>query len=172
MNEKQITRINGVEILTVERNGEVYVPIKPICAALGVNYSTQLEKIQADETFSESTVPLRGMVASDGKAREMICLPLWLCFLWLGTINPKNVAESVRPAVISYRIECAKALYEHFAGSLRRQVETNRAEIEALQAVNNAILREKEAKTDRRKAEEHLAKVRAARLDDTPTLFS
>lgn len=30
MNEKQITRINGVEILTVERDGEVYVPIKPI----------------------------------------------------------------------------------------------------------------------------------------------
>lgn len=27
MNEKQITRINGVEILTVERDGEVYVPI-------------------------------------------------------------------------------------------------------------------------------------------------
>ena len=171
MNEKQITRINGVEILTVERNGEVYVPIKPICAALGVNYSTQLEKIQADETFSESTVPLRGMVASDGKAREMICLPLWLCFLWLGTINPKNVAESVRPAVISYRIECAKALYEHFSGSMRRTIETNKAEIELLQQINSAISDEKDAKSRRKKAEEQLARLRAERLNPQPGLF-
>lgn len=41
MNEKQITRINGVEILTVERYGEVYVPIKPICTALGIEAAPQ-----------------------------------------------------------------------------------------------------------------------------------
>ena len=170
--QQLISRINGVEILTVERDGEIYVPIKPICAALGVNYSTQLEKIQEDETFSESTVPLRGMVASDGKAREMICLPLWLCFLWLGTINPKNVAESVRPAVISYRIECAKALYEHFTGSMRRTIETNNAEIELLQQINSAISDEKDAKCRRKKAEDALNKLRSDRLNPQPSLFS
>lgn len=170
--QQLISRLNGVEILTVERDGEIYVPIKPICAALGVNYSTQLEKIQADETFSDSTVPLRGMVASDGKAREMICLPLWLCFLWLGTINPKNVAESARPAVISYRIECAKALYEHFTGSMRRTIETNNAEIELLQQINSAISDEKEAKARCKTAEDALNKLRSDRLNPQPSLFS
>ena len=73
--------------------------------------------------------------------------------------------------VASYRIECTKALYEHFSGSMRRTIETNKAEIELLQQINSAISDEKDAKCRRKKAEEQLARLRADRLDDSPTLF-
>lgn len=172
MNEKQITRINGVEIAAVTtEDGSIFVPVKPICQALTIDFSAQAQHIKRHYILASTMVTLT-TVAADEKEREMLCLPLEYIYGWLFTIDAGLVAESRREAVANYQRECYNALYEHFAGNLRRQVETNRAEIEALQAVNNAILREKEAKTDRRKAEEHLAKVRAARLDDTPTLFS
>ncbi len=76
MKQQLITKINGADIVTVERDGEIFVPIKPICEAIMVNYTSQLEKLQSDDTFSGSTVPLRGIVAADGKEREMMCLPL------------------------------------------------------------------------------------------------
>lgn len=171
MKEQLISKINGVDIVTVEQNGEVYVPIKPICAAIGVNYTTQLEKLQNDETFSSSVVPLRGITAADGKEYETLCLPLWLVYLWLGTINPRNVAEAVRQKVTGYRLECARVLYEHFAGGLRRQVETNEAEIALLKEINSAIGEEKEARTRRKRAEDKLDKLRAERLNPQPVLF-
>lgn len=172
MSTPNTTTINGVDIATVtDENGNVFVPVKPICDAIGVAYQSQQLKLQEHELLAP-TITLRVIVAADGKQREMVCLPLEYVYGWIFTINPKNVSGVAHDAVLRYQLECYKVLYEHFAGNLRRQVETNRAEIEALQAVNDAILREKEAKADRRKAEEHLAKVRAGRLDDTPNLFS
>lgn len=166
-----ITKINGIDIVAVEKDGNIYVPIKPICQALGVNYTSQLDKLKSDETFSSSTIPLGGTVAADGKEREMICLPLLLVYLWLGTISPNNVSDQARAKVVAYRLECAHALYEHFTGSMRRTIETNNAEIELLKQINTAIADEKEAKTRKKKAEESLAKLRSERLNPQPTLF-
>ena len=56
MNEKQLTRINGVEIFTVERDGEVYVPIKPICEALTLNVSGQIQSVKRHKIFGVSCV--------------------------------------------------------------------------------------------------------------------
>lgn len=166
-----ITKINGVDIVAVEKDGDIYVPIKPICEAIGIDARAQREKIQSDEILS-STGVLSTSVGGDGKEREMFCLPLKYVYGWLFTINPKNVAESARESVARYRRECYEVLYEHFTGSMRRTIETNNAEIELLQQINSAIADEKEAKNRKKKAEESLAKLRTERLNPQPTLFS
>lgn len=166
-----ISKINGVDIVTVERDGEIFVPIKPICQALGIDVESQRDKIQKDEILNSTTV-LSTVVAADGKGREMFCLPLKYVYGWLFTINPKNVAPEAREAVTRYRRECYDVLYEHFTGSMRRAIETNTAEIELLRQINSAITEEKEAKTRRHKAEEALDKLRSERLNPQPTLFS
>lgn len=51
---------------------------------------------------------------------------------------------------------------------MQHTIETNKAEIELLQQINSAISREKEAKAERRKAEEALGKLRAERLNPQP----
>lgn len=172
MNQNTIAKINGVDIATItDENGNVFVPVKPICDAIGVAYQSQQLKLQEHELLAP-TITLRVIVAADGKQREMVCLPLEYVYGWIFTINPKNVSGVAHDAVLRYQLECYKVLYEHFAGNLRRQIETNEAEIAALKEVNAAIADEKEAKARRKKAEEHLAKVRAVRLDETPNLFS
>lgn len=170
--EKQtfISKINGVDIVTVNQDGETYVPIKPICQALGIDFSAQYNKLQSDETLS-STIAIIAMVGADNKEREMVCLAVKFIYGWLFTINPGKVAPEAREAVTRYRRECYDVLYDHFAGSMRRRVEENEAEIKALQAVNEAIKGVKAAKAAQKEAEEHLDAIRKARLDTAPTLF-
>lgn len=170
--EKQtfISKINGIEIVTVERDGETYVPIKPICQALGIEAAPQREKLQNDEFFNSAGTIIVS-TGADGKHYEMYCIRLRDVYGWLATINPGKVAPEAREAVIRYRRECYDVLYEHFTCSMQRTIETNNAEIAALQAVNEAIKGVKAAKAAQREAEEHLAAIRASRLDTAPTLF-
>lgn len=170
MNQNLITKINGVDIITFDSQGETYVPIKPICDALGISLERQREKIQSDDILS-TTAALRGAVAADGKEREMLCLPLRYVYGWLFTINPKNVAPAAREAVTRYRRECYDVLYHHFTASMQRTIETNKTEIELLRQINSAISEEKEAKVRRRKAEEALERLRSERLNPQPSLF-
>ena len=171
MNKQVITTVNGIQIVAVtDESYNTLVPIKPIFDAIGVAFERQFSKLKEHEILAP-TVTLRVMVAADGKQREMVCLPLEFVYGWIFTINTKNVSKEAHDSVLRYQLECYQALYTHFAGSLRRRVEENEAEIKALQAVNEAIKGVKAAKAAQREAEEHLDAIRKARLDTQPTLF-
>lgn len=170
MSKQKISIINGVEIFAeVNENGNVFIPVKPVCQAIGVDPEGQRQRILRHYILSSTAFMVKA-VAADEKDREMLCLPLEYVYGWIFTIDANLVAETNRESVATYQQECYQALYRHFAGSLKRQLDANAAEIEALQAVNDAISRERQAKADRRKAEEHLANVRASRLDSSPCL--
>lgn len=171
MNNQVISKINGVDIVTVEQDGEIFVPIKPICEAIGIDVDAQRNKLNADQFFNSTTAIITA-VAADDKEREMYCVRLRDVYGWLATINPGKVAPEAREAVAAYRRECYDVLYEHFTGSMRRTIETNNAEIALLQQINSAISEEKEAKSRRKKAEEALSKLRSERLNPQPSLFS
>lgn len=170
MNQSLICKINGVDIVTVDREGEIFIPIRPICDALGIDSKSQREKINSDEFFNSVGVIITS-TGTDEKRYEMFCIPLRDVYGWLATINPGKVAPEAREAVTRYRRECYDVLYEHFSSSMRRTIEANNAEIDLLKQINSAISDEKEAKGRRRKAEESLSKLRAERLNPTPSLF-
>lgn len=107
-----VAQINSINIVMVQ-NGEKRIAIKPICEVLGVNYSTQLEKLKNDD-FLKSVVSLRGTTGSDGKEYQMMTIPYMYVFGWLFTINPKNVREEARETVLKYKMECYQALFNHF----------------------------------------------------------
>jgi len=144
---RTIAVINNAKILVVE-NGQKLVPIKPICEALGVNYPGQKSKIEADEILS-STVCLSHTVAADGKQREMLCLPFKFIFGWLFTINPANVKEEAKEAVINYKLQCYEALYRTFTDA-QEFLEAKQVSIDEL------MERRTIAKTNFRKAKEQL----------------
>lgn len=170
MDKQVITTINGIEISAVrDENNNFFVPVKPICQAIGIDPEGQRQRINRHYILNSVAVTLKA-TGADGKNYEMFCLPLKFAYGWLFTIDANLVAENRRENVARYQLECYETLYRHFAGSLRRRVEENEAEIAALKAVNDAIFREKEAKADRRKAEEHLASIRKQRLDSCPVL--
>lgn len=170
MEKKLITTINGTEIYAITENGEVYVPIKPICTAIGVDVEAQRSKIKND-TILNSVAVQNTATGSDGKQYEMDCLPLKFIYGWLFSINPEKVKQDVRGIVIEHKLKCYNALYDYFTGNMRKTIETNNAEIELLKEINSAISEEKDAKTRRRTAEDKLNRLRAERLNPQPTLF-
>ena len=106
---------NPIMTVTDSHTGIVYIPCKPICEAIGVAWDAQRVKIQEDEVLNSTTIQI-AVVASDGKQRNMTCIPLDYINGWLFKLNPSKVAPEVKDRVIMYQRECYKVLAAHFQG--------------------------------------------------------
>ena len=168
-NSVVVAKINNQEIVVLGNNEERYIPIKPICEALGIAPQKQAEKIKEDEILG-SVATLRVATGADGKQYEMFCLPLQYIFGWLFTINPKNVNEEAREAVVKYRQECYDVLYRHFFGNMRRQIEVNTMEISLLEEINQLNEQKNELTNTIRQKKSKLDKIRELRLKPDPEL--
>lgn len=111
METKIIARVNNVDI--VSTSDEQSVAIKPICEAIGIDWEGQRQRIERDEILSSTACMIKA-VANDGKEREMIAVPYMFIFGWLFSIDASKVNENAKDAVIRYKMECYKALFEHF----------------------------------------------------------
>lgn len=166
----QITTINGTEIVAVENDGTIYVPVRPLCNAIGVDPEGQRQRIMRHYILGSVAFTLKA-TGTDGKSYDMLCLPLEYVYGWLFTIDANLVDDNIRDNVAMYQRECYEVLYNHFTASMRRTIETNKAEIRLLEDIRKAQAEENEAKTLRRQAEATLAKLRKERLDPQPKLF-
>ena len=177
-NRLSIGRINGVEIFAVkDEDNQVFVPVKPLCEAIGVAYERQYSKVK-EHPILNSVITLRVTTGADGKQYEMVCLPHEFIYGWIFTINPKNVSEGARDNVVRYQKQCYKALYDYFNGKSRRQQDLLDAEHQAVARLNDiderireSDNRTKELKAERAKAKSDIDNIRASRLDDQPSLF-
>lgn len=97
-----------------DARGDVFVSIRRVCDALGVDYSGQLAKLK---TKPWATVGFISMVAGDGRDREQAFIDLDGLPMWLATIEPARVAERVRPMLVLYQREAARVLRDHFFGA-------------------------------------------------------
>ena len=113
MNTKNVAIVNGITLQVVASEREQLVAVKPVCEILGVNYTTQVEKLKAHPVFG-SVIPLRGTTGADGKTYQMLCIPLQFFPGWLFSINPDNVKEEARDNLIKYQLECNKVLFDYF----------------------------------------------------------
>ena len=168
METKTIVRVNNVDIIAT--SDEQLIAIRPICEALGIGAEAQRQKIM-EHPILASTALLSKVLAGDGREREMLCLPIRCIFGWLFTINPSNVNEEAREALIRYQHECYDALCHHFFGTQKRQLEQNRAEIslrEELADLNQQQAQLKQTIAGKRKKLEQL---RNERLKNEPQLF-
>ena len=78
------------------------VPLRPICAQLGLDWRSQQRKVQTHPTFAPCVVMVTTHDAS-GRLQEMLALPADLAMGWLLTIHPDNVAPKVRAALIAFQ---------------------------------------------------------------------
>ena len=152
METKVVTRINGVEILA-SNVSDGLVAIKPVCTGLGVDYSSQYQKLKEHPTFN-STISLITTVAADGKEREMLCIPIEFFPGWLFSINPANVKEEIRDNLIKFQVECNKALFRYFFGTQKKVIQQK--------ATLTTSIAEKKKQLD---------KLREERLKNEPGLF-
>jgi hypothetical protein len=103
----------GDEIVVIEKNGLRMVAMKPIAAALGLDWSQQVKNIKNDPVLS-SVKGVTPMTGSDGKTYQMICLPLEYLNGWLFKVPASRYKGWKREAVIRYQKKCYLALHDYF----------------------------------------------------------
>lgn len=106
--------VNGQSVQIVHHEGEVYVPIKPICEILGVNYTTQAEKLKNHPAFSSSVATLRGVTGADRRQYSLTVIPLMFFFGWICNIEMNEAKEGKQKELIIAQVECNKIFYNAF----------------------------------------------------------
>ncbi len=122
---------HGDDLISVEKDGIIYIAMKPICEGMGLNWSSQRIKLQKNkEKFNCADI---GAVAEDGKIRESLCLPLENLNGWLFSINPEKVNSEIKDIVITYQNECFIVLHDYWHKGLAMKKPSNQAELVAQQ---------------------------------------
>ena len=100
----------------------VYIALKPIAEAMGIQWNAQRERINRDPILSEGTRIIR-VPFGRGGAQDTTCLRLDLINGWLFTIDSNRIKdESIRLRVLDYQRECYGVLSQHFLGLRNEQM--------------------------------------------------
>lgn len=120
----EIVRVpfQGDTLEALQDEGGVWVAVRRVADVLGLDADTQAKKLRGK---AWATTALKTVVAEDGKIRQAFCIHLDSVAMWLATIETSRVAESLRPKLERYQIECARVLRDHFLG--RRGVANDEA---------------------------------------------
>jgi hypothetical protein len=129
----------------IEGKSAVYVPVRPICDYMGVDWSAQFRRINRDPVLSAEVIPCVVVTATQGQPdqrREMLCLPLDMVNGWLFGINANRVKEELRDRLIQYQRECYRVLADAFVNRIVPDdwMQTNPEAMLALQQIRENAL--------------------------------
>ena len=115
--EQKQVEFYGDEIIAVRvDDSAVYVPIRPICELLGVDWAGQRRRINRDAVLAEEmrSVDVTSTEGTRVATRKMSCLPLDFVSGFLFGINAARVKPELKERVVRYQRECYKVLSEAF----------------------------------------------------------
>lgn len=95
-------------------SGVIYVPIRPLCENLGIDWSSQRQRIKRDAVLSKHFVVVTTTKSGKGNP-NMLCLPLHYIQGWLFGINASRVKPEIRESLIQYQEKCYAVLAEAFS---------------------------------------------------------
>ncbi len=110
-----ITKIpfHGTTIVATEIDGVPHVAVKPVCEAIGLDYSAQYRRIHRQPW---ATVAMMTTVGADGKNRDMTFLSRKSFPMWLATIDTARIKdESARELIIAFQREAADVLDKYYS---------------------------------------------------------
>lgn len=97
-------------------NGDLWVSIRRVCEALGIDFSGQLQKLKKKPWGRVSFIAARRPEGMEMNSTPSAMLHLDALPMWLATIEPSRVSPEARPRLERFQLECAKALRDHFFG--------------------------------------------------------
>lgn len=110
----EIVRIpfHGTELLTVDEDGRPRIVLKPVFEAIGLNYSTQLEKLKGR---SWACVSPRGMqLPGDTQSRTHMTVDVRTLLMLLATVDENRVAPHVKDLLVAYQSEVADVIESYW----------------------------------------------------------
>lgn len=103
-----------IEALPPNGDGKVWISVRRVCEALGIDNKTQQEKLATKEWACVGLIPTQ--LPGDVQTRLVFCIDLDSLPMWLATIESSRVKPAVRPLLLRFQRECARILRDHFFG--------------------------------------------------------
>ena len=147
--EQKVVEFYGDELTAVliDTGGQssVYIPVRPICDHLGIDWSSQRQRINRDAVLAQELIPCVVVTTTQGQPdqrREMLCLPLDMINGWLFGINANRVKEELKERLIQYQRECYRVLADAFVNRTMPDdwMQTNPETMAALQQIRENAL--------------------------------
>jgi len=112
--QQQVVLVEGEEITAVRVEGEgIFLPLRPMCVALGIDYSGQTQRIRRHDVMAEALRRVR--IETGGGTQIFQCLELESTLMWLATVEGRRVKESLRQRLHLYQRWVFKRVSEAFA---------------------------------------------------------
>jgi hypothetical protein len=106
--------IEGEEVLAAwVGETDIYIPLRPMCDALGIVARAQITRIKRDEVMAEHLRSLR--IDTPGGPQTVQALHLETVPLWLAGLEPSRVQEEVRPRLRVFKRWVREKVWEAFA---------------------------------------------------------
>ena len=103
----------GDAILAAQSDDEViWVPLRPLCDHLGLNWSGARQRVNRDPVLSEAQGVC--IIHTPGGDQRMLCLPLDLIPGWLFGVTVSKVRPELQEKILRYQRECFRVLWNAF----------------------------------------------------------
>lgn len=103
---------HGQSLLATLVNDVPHVAMKPICENIGLDWSSQFQKIKRNHVLNKGMVMMT--IPSNGGLQEMVMLPVKYLNGWLFGVDVNRVKPEIRDRLIAYQTECFEVLANHF----------------------------------------------------------
>lgn len=110
----QTVPFHGLSLSAVLVNGAPFVAIRPVCEALGLDWSGQFRRIKRDPVLMSCVAIMTTQLPGDSQTRKAVFLPLDRLNGWLFGVDVARVREELRERLGWYRRECFAVLARHF----------------------------------------------------------
>ena len=113
MSKMMTVEFHGTELQLVDKDGQPYVPMRPMVEGIGLDWKSQYRKLAANQR--RWGMVMMTTVADDGKDRQMACIPLRKLAGWLSSLEPSRIkVAAVREKIELFQDECDDALWQYW----------------------------------------------------------
>lgn len=118
---QQMVEFYGDLIPLADVGGVPYVPLKPLCAFLGVTWQGQLERTKRDLVLGAELkgISVTLIPSGRGSGQTLQCLPLKFLPGWLFGISARRVTDlALQAKIVRYQRDCHEVLWNAFRHSI------------------------------------------------------
>ncbi len=134
--QEALLDVYGVNIITVYEEGQIWVALKPIAEALGLDWSGQRAKLNRlkEEGMGISPYPVK----TNGGKQKMLFIRLEDLPIYLYSINISKVKPEIKPKLLKFKRETAEVIRNYWMNKFKEEEE----KLEKLKTEYNQLVKE------------------------------
>ena len=137
--ETALVPIHGHQLLTIKDGETIRVAMKPICDAIGLDWSAQFRRIERHAVLGTCVAIMAMQLPGEMQSRDIVTLPLDYLNGWLFGIDSNRVKLEIKDLLIEYQRECFAALAAYWQQGVATNPRARAATIPQLLATQRQV---------------------------------